>query len=110
MISHPLPGDMDTVLNGELSISQKMSSHKRKEITNRMARIHGHVHGVMQMLEEGRPYSEIVQQITAVKSGLDSAVQVIVDDLVEDCVAKKHTRQENLHSLVELRQVIARSR
>ena len=75
-----------------------------------MARIHGHVHGIMQMLEVGRPYSEIVQQITAVKSGLDSAVQVIVDDLVEDCVAKKHSRQENLHSLVELRQVIARSR
>ena len=87
-----------------------MSSHRRKEVADRMARIHGHVHGIMQMLEQGRPYSEIVQQITAVKSGLDSAVQVIVDDLVEDCVAKKNSRQEMTHSVLELRQVIARSR
>jgi CsoR family transcriptional regulator, copper-sensing transcriptional repressor len=87
-----------------------MSSHKRSEVTKRMARIHGHVHGIMAMLEEGRSYSEIVQQISAVKSGLDSAVQVIVDDLVEDCVAKKSTRNEVAQSILELRQVIARSR
>jgi uncharacterized protein len=74
-----------------------------------MARIHGHVHGIMEMLEKGRPYSEVVQQITAVKSGLDSAVQVIVDDLVEDCVAKDHTRHEVAQSALELRQVIART-
>ncbi|MDG6998999.1 MAG: metal-sensitive transcriptional regulator [Nitrososphaerota archaeon] len=79
-------------------------------MADRMARIHGHVHGIMEMLEEGRPYSEIVQQITAVKSGLDSAVQVIVDDLVEDCVAKKNSRENMSQSVLELRQVIARSR
>jgi DNA-binding FrmR family transcriptional regulator len=87
-----------------------MSSHRRKEVTTRMARIHGHVHGIMEMLEEGRPYPDIVQQITAVKSGLDSAVQVIVDDLVEDCVAKNNTRRETAHSVLQLKQVIARIR
>lgn len=86
-----------------------MSSHKRKEVAKRMARIHGHVHGIMQMIDEGRPYSEIVQQISAVKSGLDSAVQVIVDDLVEDCVANKNNRQNIAQSVLELRQVVARS-
>jgi DNA-binding FrmR family transcriptional regulator len=75
-----------------------------------MARIHGHVQGIIEMLEKGRPYSEIVQQITAVKSGLDSAVQVIVDDLVQDCIAKDNTRHGIAQSVQELRQVIARSR
>jgi CsoR family transcriptional regulator, copper-sensing transcriptional repressor len=87
-----------------------MSSHRRSEVTKRMSRIHGHVHGIMEMLEKGRPYSEIVQQITAVKSGLDSAVQVIVEDLVEDCVSKENTRNEIAHSAQELKTVIARSR
>ena len=87
-----------------------MSSHRRKEITKRMARIHGHVHGIMRMLEEGRPYSEIVQQISAVKSGLDASVQVIVDDLVEDCVAEKNSRKGIAESARELRQVVARTR
>ena len=87
-----------------------MSSHRRKEVAERMAKIHGHVHGIMEMLDEGRPYSEIVQQISAVKSGLVSAVQVIVEDLVEDCVAKKNSRQGIAQSVLELKQVVARSR
>ena len=86
-----------------------MSNHKRSEVAKRMARIHGHVHGIMEMIDNGRPYSEIVQQISAVKSGLDSAVQVIVDDLVEDCVANKNSRQSIAQSVLELKQVVARS-
>jgi DNA-binding FrmR family transcriptional regulator len=87
-----------------------MSSHKRTEVTKRIARIHGHVHGILQMLEQGRSYSEIVQQISAVKAGLDSAVQVIVEDLVEDCVAKSGRYKLVNEPVLELKEVIARSR
>ena len=87
-----------------------MSSHKRVEVTKRIARIHGHVHGILQMLEEGRSYSEIVQQISAVKAGLDSAVQVIVEDLVEDCVTKSGRSRSINEPMLELKDVIARSR
>jgi len=87
-----------------------MSSHKRTEVTKRIARIHGHVHGILQMLEQGRPYSEVVQQISAVKAGLDSAVQVIVEDLVEDCVAKSGRSKTASEPVLELKEVIARSR
>lgn len=87
-----------------------MASQSRKQIADRMARIHGHVHGIMEMVEDGRPYSEIVQQIAAVKSGLDSTVQAIVEDLVKECVSKKSTRQNMSKSILELKEVIARSR
>jgi len=87
-----------------------MSSHKRAEVTKRIARIHGHVHGILQMLEQGRSYPEIVQQISAVKAGLDSAVQVIVEDLVEDCVAKSGKYKSANEPVLELKEVIARSR
>lgn len=85
-----------------------MSSHKRKEVSRRVSLIHGHVHGIMEMIDNERPYSEIVQQISAVKSGLDSVVQVIVDDLVEDCVSKKSSRQDITQSVLELKQVVSR--
>jgi len=84
-----------------------MSSHRRADVTKRVARIHGHLHGIMEMLEDGRSYSEVVQQISAVKAGLDSAVQIIVEDLVEDCVAKSG---KNKSIALELREVIARTR
>jgi len=87
-----------------------VSSHRRTEVTKRIARIHGHVHGILQMLEQGRSYSEIVQQISAVKAGLDSAVQVIVEDLVEDCVAKSRGGKSVNAPVLELKEVIARSR
>lgn len=87
-----------------------MSSHKRKDVTKRIARIHGHVHGILEMLEQGRSYSEIVQQISAVKAGLDSAVQVIVEDLVEDCIAKSGNNKALNEPVSELKEVMARAR
>ena len=87
-----------------------MASHKREDVANRIARIHGHVHGIMEMLEQGRSYSEIVQQISAVQAGLDSAVQTIVEDLVEDCIAKSGKNKSASQAALELQEVIARTR
>ena len=87
-----------------------MSSHKREDVAKRIARIHGHVHGIMEMLEQGRSYSEVVQQISAVQAGLDSAVQIIVEDLVEDCVAKSGRNKSAAEIALELKEVIARAR
>jgi DNA-binding FrmR family transcriptional regulator len=83
-----------------------MSSHRRPEAIKRVARIHGHVHSIGKMLEDGRSYSEIVHQISAVRSSLDSLTQVIVDDLVEDCVEKARKGESVSGSLLELRQVV----
>ena len=87
-----------------------LASHKRKEVANRVAKIHGHVQAVKDMLEAGRSYSEVVHQIVAIRSALDSVIQVIVDDLVEDCVAKAETKEPMSDSLVELQQIVARIR
>lgn len=84
-----------------------MANHKRKDVARRVARIHGHVHGVSAMLDEGRSYSEIVHQIAAIRASLDSVIQVIVDDLVEDCVASADGREPMTDSLVELQRVVA---
>ena len=87
-----------------------MGTHKRGEVGRRVARIHGHVHAINEMLDHGRSYSDIVHQIVAVRSALDSVVQVIVDDLVEDCVAKADRKEPLADSLVELQQVVAKIR
>jgi CsoR family transcriptional regulator, copper-sensing transcriptional repressor len=87
-----------------------LANHKRKDIARRVARIHGHVHAIKGMLEDGRSYSEIVHQIVAVRSALDSVIQVIVDDLVEDCVAKAERKEPMTDSIVELQQIVAKIR
>ena len=75
-----------------------------------MARIHGHVHAVSGMLEEGRSYSDIVHQLVAVRSALDSVIQVIVDDLVQELVAKSEKKEPMAESLDQLQQVVAKIR
>ncbi|MDA4130264.1 MAG: metal-sensitive transcriptional regulator, partial [Thaumarchaeota archaeon] len=74
-----------------------MSNHKRKDVAKRISRIHGHVHGIMEMVNDDRSYSEIVQQISAVKAALDSTIAVIVEDLVEDCVSKLGKRDQGMN-------------
>jgi CsoR family transcriptional regulator, copper-sensing transcriptional repressor len=87
-----------------------LAEHKRKDLARRVARIHGHVHAINEMLDDGRSYSEIVHQIVAVRSALDSVIQVIVDDLVEDCVSKAERKEPMTDSLVQLQQVVAKIR
>jgi len=87
-----------------------MSDHKRKDVSRRIAKIYGHVHGIAEMLDEERPYSEIVHQISAVRASLESVTQVIVDDLVEDCVGKAAAKKPVAGSLEELQHVMAEIR
>jgi DNA-binding FrmR family transcriptional regulator len=86
-----------------------MSNHKRKDVAKRISRIHGHVHGIMEMVNDGRSYIEIVQQISAVKAALDSAIQVIVEDLVEDCVERIGKKDPSTNqTLLEIKQLVKR--
>ena len=85
-----------------------MTEHMRPEVSKRLARIEGHVRAIGKMVETGRSYPEIVQQVSAVRSSLDGVLEVIVEDLVEGCVKSAGTAGRE--SALELKQVIARSR
>jgi CsoR family transcriptional regulator, copper-sensing transcriptional repressor len=87
-----------------------LASHKRKEVAARMARIRGSVRGVEEMVAEERPYPDVVHQLHAIRSALDGVIQVIVDDLVEDCVAREGRKEAITDSLSELQKVVAEIR
>lgn len=87
-----------------------MSNHKRPEVDARLARIEGHVKAVRAMLSEDRTYPEIVHQIAAVRASLEGVIDVIVEDLVEDCVATARKGKSVSGTVLELQQVVASSR
>jgi DNA-binding FrmR family transcriptional regulator len=87
-----------------------MSNHKRPEVDARLARIEGHVKAVRTMLSEDRTYPDIVHQIAAVRASLDGVIDVIVEDLVEDCVATARKGKSVSGTVLELQQVVASSR
>ncbi len=87
-----------------------MAQHKRKELALRVRRIQGHVHAISKMLDEGRSYSEVAHQVVAVRAALDGVVQVIVADLVEDCVARMNRKEVIRDSILELQAVVGKIR
>lgn len=84
-----------------------MASKGRHAIEARLARIEGHLHAVHRMAHEGRSYPEIVHQIAAVRSSLDSVLQAIVEDLANHCVHTATTRASIASAVEELRTVVA---
>ena len=67
---------------------------RRAEVRARIARAHGHLHGILDMVDEERPYEEILQQIGAVRAALDKATAVILDDLITSAQEAPKPRQK----------------
>jgi DNA-binding FrmR family transcriptional regulator len=57
-----------------------------KQLTTRLRRIEGQVHGIQRMLESGRECEEILTQIMAVRSSLDQAGLLLMEMHIEKCV------------------------
>ena len=87
-----------------------MSNHKRPQVDTRLARIEGHLKSIRTMLNDNRSYPEIVHQIAAVRASLDGVIDVILEDLVEDCVASARKGKSVTGTVLELQQVVASSR
>ena len=58
----------------------------QKAVINRLARAVGHLEKVKNMVEEGRDCTEVLVQLAAVRSALDSTGKVILKDHMRHCV------------------------
>ena len=86
-----------------------MVDPRRADVTARLARIEGHLHAIHRMVDQDRSYTEIVQQITAVRSSLAAVLHVIVDDLVDEFVRSSGAKAAPESTVRELRDVVARA-
>lgn len=59
---------------------------QKKQVITRMAKIVGHAQSIKTMCEEGRDCTEILNQIAAVKSALNSVGKVILKDHISHCI------------------------
>lgn len=66
-----------------------MSQHiNDKDVINRLSRAEGHIKGIKKMVEEGRECDQIIIQISAVRSALNEACKVILNEHIETCVVE----------------------
>lgn len=71
------------------SENDHVNQHEHTDsVLKRLARIEGHVRAVKRMVEEGTSCPEVLVQIAAVRSALNSVGQVILEDHLKSCMVK----------------------
>lgn len=60
------------------------SSHP--DIVKRLKRAEGHLRGIVEMIEAGRPCLDLAQQLQAVESAVRQAKRTLIHDHVEHCL------------------------
>jgi DNA-binding FrmR family transcriptional regulator len=57
-----------------------MPDHPHAAIAKRLKRANGHLETIIGMIEEGRPCTEIAQQLRAVEGAIESAKKALIHD------------------------------
>ena len=58
-----------------------------KAVVNRLSRAIGHLESVKRMVEDGRDCTEVLIQLAAVRSALNSTAKVILKDHLDHCIS-----------------------
>jgi CsoR family transcriptional regulator, copper-sensing transcriptional repressor len=64
------------------------SEESLRQIVNRLSRIEGHVRGIKTMVQESRDCPDVLVQIAAVRGALDRVARMILDEHLNECVAR----------------------
>jgi Uncharacterized protein conserved in bacteria len=72
-----------------------------KAVVNRLSRAIGHLESVKRMVEDGRDCTEVLVQLAAVRSALNSTAKIILKDHIEHCIAGVESGDHALEDLNE---------
>jgi CsoR family transcriptional regulator, copper-sensing transcriptional repressor len=75
----------------------------RQQVINRLARIEGHVRAIKRMVEEDSSCPDILMQIAAVRSALNSAGRVILEDHLQSCMVEAVEKDDYQRALRDLK-------
>ena len=62
------------------------SHAQTKAVLNRLSRAIGHMESIKRMVEEGRDCTEVLIQLSAVKSAINNTGKIILQDHIEHCI------------------------
>lgn len=77
------------------------SHEQTKAVLNRLSRAIGHMESIKRMVESGRDCSEVLIQLSAVKSAINNTGKIILQDHIEHCIvdAVEHGDKDALKEL-----------
>ena len=90
---------------------QLTESNSKDKLINRLRRIEGQVRGVQSMLADDRNCSDILQQLSAIRSAVQGVSLLLVEDYMSDCFVNLEEKnpQEREELLKDLLQVLGKT-
>ena len=83
-----------------------MTPEETKKLLDRLSRIEGQVRGLRNMLEDGRCCEDVLTQLLAARSGLESASVLVLEKHLNDCVLNDDS--VNAETLEKVRETLKR--
>jgi DNA-binding FrmR family transcriptional regulator len=63
-----------------------MHDNKHPEIIKRLKRANGHLEKIIEMIEGGKPCTQVAQQLQAVESAIENAKKALIHDHINHCL------------------------
>ena len=77
-----------------------MNSYDDK-VRNRVKRIEGQLRGVLKMMDEGKNCKEVITQLSAVRSGVDRTIGLIVSQNLIECIQNADGDEQSVNEAVQ---------
>ena len=71
------------------------------KLKNRIKRIEGQLRGVLKMMDEGKDCKEVITQLSAVRSGVDRSIGLIVSQNLLECIQNANGDEEALNNSIQ---------
>jgi len=92
-------------------VEQVKDNEARSSVIKRLSKIEGQVRGLVRMISEERSCDEIINQIQAVKAGINKVAAIILERNIVDCLSlSENTDQTEIEKLRKLLSKIAGSK
>ncbi|MFC7686669.1 metal-sensitive transcriptional regulator [Ureibacillus sp. GCM10028918] len=77
-----------------------MNSYDDK-VRNRVKRMEGQLRGILKMMDEGKDCKDVITQLSAVRSGVDRSIGLIVSQNLIECIQNANGDEEALNVSVQ---------
>ncbi len=85
-----------------------MAQDLKTEMIKRLKRIEGQTRGVQKMVEEDRPCTEILHQLSAINEAVRSASLLLAEEYAVECIQSSSKRGKSREAIAAMLDAIAR--
>ncbi|MGE0315855.1 MAG: metal-sensing transcriptional repressor [Lautropia sp.] len=89
-------------------MSENLHIHEsHPKVIARLRRAHGHLNGVIEMIERGRACLEVAQQLHAVEKAVSQAKRALIQDHLDHCLdaVARPLEPNQRHSVDEFKEI-----